>query len=151
MSVTRGNRSYSKHWCIALRLCTLLGVAAPLVAAEPIELGSRRELFVDGYLIEKLDRAELSLQTPRDEGIAFNFDQPWEGAFSAYTTILKDGDKYWAYYRGLPRAKADNSLREATCVAESADGKTWTKLMLGLFEMDGTKVNNIVLTGEAAM
>src|SRR5262245_48341774 len=98
-----------------------------LAGQDAIAIGSRRELFVDGYLIDKLERAELRLQTPRDEGIAFPLNLPWEGAFSAYTTILKDGDKFRAYYRGLPLAKSDNSLREGTCVAESVDGKTWTK------------------------
>src|SRR5688500_5227883 len=100
-----------RTYCLFL-LAIALTWPVSVVAAEPIELGSRRELFVDGYLIDKLDRAELRLQTPRDEGVAFNLDQPWEGAFSAYTTILKDGDKYRAYYRGLPKAKADNSIRE---------------------------------------
>jgi hypothetical protein len=139
------------RWCIALRLCTLLFIAPPVVAQDAIQLASHRELFVDGYLIDKLDGAELRLQTPRDEGVAFKLDQPWEGAFSAYFTILKDGAKFRAYYRGLPLARSDNSLREGTCIAESADGKTWTKPKLGLFELDGTKENNIVLTGEPAM
>jgi hypothetical protein len=151
MNLLRCNPRNMIRWCMALSLCTLLLAASPLVAQDPIPLASRRELFVDGYLIDKLDRAELRLQTPRDEGVAFPLDLPWEGKFSAYTTILKAGDKYRAYYRGLPQAKSDNTLREATCVAESPDGKTWTKPKLGLFEMDGTKENNIVLTGEAAM
>jgi hypothetical protein len=135
------------RWSVPLVVLAI----SPAFAAEPLPIASRRELLVDGYLIDKLDRAELRLQTPRDEGVAFQLDLPWEGAFSAYTTILKDGDKYRAYYRGLPKAKSDNSLREATCVAESTDGKTWTKPKLGLFEMDGTKENNIVLTGEPAL
>ncbi|HEX5105933.1 MAG TPA: hypothetical protein VFV87_19075 [Pirellulaceae bacterium] len=134
-----------------LRVMAWLLIAAAcmdVLAADPVELGSRRELFVDGYLIEKLDGAELRLQTPRDEGVAFALDKPWEGKFSAYTTIIPDGDKYRAYYRGLPESRADGSSRESTCYAESADGKTWTKPSLGLFEVDGTKENNVILAGQ---
>jgi hypothetical protein len=80
--------------------------------------------------------------------VAFALEQPWEGPFSAYTTILHDGDKYRAYYRGSPAARGDGSSRESTCYAESADGKTWTKPSLGLFEVDGTKQNNVILAGQ---
>ena len=109
--------------------CLLVAAACgDALAADPIDLGSRRELFVDGYLIDKLTGAELRLQTPRDEGVAFALDKPWEGKFSAYTTIIHDGDKYRAYYRGLPEARKDGTSRESTCYAESIDGKTWTNV-----------------------
>jgi len=136
---------------LLLAAAILLNPARQARADGPVPLGSRRELFVDGYLIDNLEGAKLRLQTPRDEGVAFHLDLPWEGRFSAYTTILKDGDKFRAYYRGLPQARSDNTVREATCIAESPDGKTWTKPKLGLIEMDGTKQNNVVLAGEAAM
>jgi hypothetical protein len=139
-------------------LCTgALAVAALLPAAqghEPqpasIDLGSRRELFVDRYLVEKLaGSAERRLATPRDEGSVLVFDKAWEGAFCAYVTILKDGDKFRAYYRGNPKAGADGSPQEVTCYAESNDGKSWSKPNLGLFVVDGTKDNNVILAGAA--
>jgi hypothetical protein len=99
-------------------------------------------------LIDKLDGAELRLQTPRDEGVAFKLDKPWEGRFCAYTTILHDGEKYRAYYRGAPSAEGDGTRRETTCYAESTDGKTWSKPSLGLFEVDGTKDNNVILADQ---
>jgi hypothetical protein len=114
-----------------------------------IDLGIRRELFVDHYLIDKLQGAELRLQTPRDEGNVLPFDKPWEGAFCAYVTILKDGDKFRAYYRGNPAAGADGSAGETTCYAESIDGKTWTKPDLGLHVVGGTKENNVILANAA--
>src|SRR5436189_72720 len=83
-------------------------------------------VFVDRYLIDELEGAELCLQSPRDEGVAFQLDQPWEGRFSTYTTIIRDGDKYRAYYRGLPDAGSEGARQETTCYAESADGKTWS-------------------------
>jgi hypothetical protein len=119
---------------------------SPATAEDTIELKNRRELFVDHYLIDKLIDAELCLQTPRDEGIALAFDEPWEGKFCAYCTIIRDGQKYRAYYRGLPEAGAEGGRHEVTCYAESSDGKTWTKPKLGLCVLDGSKDNNIVLT-----
>ena len=115
-------------------------------AGEIINLGSRRELFVDHFLIEKMDGAQLKLHEPRREGIALKFDRPWEGEFSGYTTVIKDGALYRMYYRGLPSAGRDGSENEAVCYAESKDGVAWTKPNLGLFEIRGTLDNNVILT-----
>jgi hypothetical protein len=71
-------------------------------------------------------------------------DKPWEGAFSLYTTIIKDGDIYRAYYRGMPGVAPGNN-RELTCYAESRDGITWKKPDLGIHEINGSKNNNVIL------
>lgn len=128
-------------------LLTVLLLASPLVAADaPINIGSRRELFADSFLIESFSGTHLQLQTPRDEGVAFKFDQPWEGLFSGYATLvtLADG-RLRAYYRGKAVANKDGSEEELTCVAESTDGRTWTKPELSLYEVMGTRKNNVVL------
>jgi hypothetical protein len=119
------------------------------LADEPIELDSRRELFVDRFLIDRLENVRLELNSPRDEGVVLRFDKPWEGPFCAYCTVIHDADKYRCYYRGLPTAGKDGTSREVTCVAESPDGVHWTKPTLGLFEVDGTQENNVVLAGVA--
>src|SRR5688572_27125401 len=123
---------------LALGLCPALRADEP---AKPIDLGSRRELFVDRHLIDKLDGIALRLEQPRDEGIALKFDKPWEGAFCAYCTIIHDGGEFRAYYRGHPAARGDGSPNEVTCVAVSKDGITWVKPELALFEVHGTKAN----------
>ncbi|OYW15761.1 MAG: hypothetical protein B7Z55_14780, partial [Planctomycetales bacterium 12-60-4] len=62
---------------------SLLLLASTLAAADaPINIGGRRELFADSFLIESFSGTHLQQQTPRDEGVAFKFDQPWEGLFS---------------------------------------------------------------------
>lgn len=124
----------------------LIGLS-PLGSAtsKPIDIGSRRELFVDHFLIEKLSGARLHLHTPRDEGIALRFDQPWEGPFSGYATIVRDGSRLLAFYRGKPVADRDGSASEVTCCAVSTDGVRWNRPEVGLFEVRGTKKNNIVL------
>ncbi len=110
---------------------------------QVIDIGSNRELFVDEYLIDKLDGARMVLHHPRHEGPVMKFDKPWEGLFSGYCTVIKDGDLYRVYYRGMPKT-GDGGAHEVTCVAESKDGKTWTKPKLGIYEINGTRENNVV-------
>jgi hypothetical protein len=117
-------------------------------ASAPLHLGSRRELFVDDHLIERLDGVALKLHEPTPAGVALRFDRPWEGAFCGYVTVLRHGDSFQMYYRGLPRAGRDGSKAEVTCYAESRDGRVWHKPNLGLFEVCGTRDNNVVLAGQ---
>ena len=122
------------------------GVGVSVSAAVP--LGSRLELLVDDFLVERLDGTALKLHEPACAGVALRFDQPWEGAFCGYVTVLKDGDRFRMYYRGLPKAGRDGSADEVTCYAESRDGLAWSKPELGLFEVHGTRANNVVLAGQ---
>jgi hypothetical protein len=114
-----------------------------------IDLGTKRELFVDQYLIDKMDGVSLALHTPRDEGPVFYFDKPWEGPFSGYATIIKTGDFFRAYYRGLSIAAGDESETQVTCVSDSKDGIHWTKPELGLYKIGSSTKNNVVLAGDA--
>ncbi|QDV26390.1 glycoside hydrolase family protein [Aureliella helgolandensis] len=116
---------------------------------EVVHIGNRRELLVDHHLIEELDHVRLVLNRPRDEGVALKFDNPWEGPFCGYCTVIKDGDQYRAYYRGRPEAGADGDPGEVYCCAESEDGIVWTKPELELFTVRGHSKNNIILA-EAA-
>ena len=122
---------------IALLACL---VAAVGQAGEVADIGTRRELFVDHFLVDKLDGTSLRLQRPQAAETAVKYDQPWEDGFPFYTTILKDGDTYRMYYRG-----GINPYR-LTLYAESSDGIRWTKPNLGLIEIDGSKDNNAILT-----
>lgn len=131
----------------------LAGEFASSVAAdktEPVDIGSRRELFIDDHLIETLSGAATRhLHQPEAKEVVLTTDAPWEGNISAYYTIFQDDDVYRMYYRGshwdTEAKKATH--REVTCYAESADGIHWTKPDLGLFEFNGSRQNNIVLDG----
>ncbi|MBM3901534.1 MAG: exo-alpha-sialidase [Verrucomicrobia bacterium] len=130
------------------RLLTVLSLLQLFARAEVTPLGDRRELFVDRALIERLDRTELRLQTPRPAGVVFRFDRPWEGIVSGYVTVLEDAGRFLLYYRGRPstsHADASDEAREVSCVAESLDGVHWTRPNLGLFEVAGTRDNNVFL------
>lgn len=137
---------------LATALLILLALVQGQGVAEvpkSIHLGSHRQLFVDSYLIDTLNGAALTLETPRDEGSVLRFDNPWEGRFCGYVTVLHDGPRYRLYYRGLPGAGRDGSNTEVTCYAESTDGIHWTKPNLGLYKVGPDKCNNVVLAGQA--
>ncbi len=110
-----------------------------------VSIGNRLELFVDPFMIEHLDNALRQMHQPRREAPALYFDKPWEGAFSGYISVFKDGDKYRMYYRALPEAGKDGSATESTAYAESTDGINWHKPNLGLFEVRNTLENNVIL------
>ena len=105
-----------------------------------VDLGARRELFVDYLLIDELRGTSLKLQTPRPAGTAIRYGLPWEGEYCFYSTVLHDGDVYRLYYRGN---RGDPT--PATCYAESRDGIHWTKPELGIVDFNGSKRNNIVV------
>ncbi|HAB16195.1 MAG TPA: prolyl oligopeptidase family serine peptidase [Verrucomicrobiota bacterium] len=126
-------------------------VGAPLESAgqKAIAIGSRLELFCDNLLIDELKGCALKLHQPTAANVALRFDAPWEGSFCGYVTVLKDDDVFRCYYRGNPTAGKDGSNTEVTCYAESPDGVKFTKPALGLFEVHGTRSNNVVLAGQA--
>lgn len=125
------------------------GVAGAAVqAAEPIDIGSRLELMVDDYLIERMTGAALTLHRPTPREVAIVFDKPWEGNTSAYHTVFRDGEIFRMYYRGSHYdEKTGKGRGERACYAESTDGIRWTKPELGLVEFQGSKKNNIIWSG----
>lgn len=61
---------------------------------------------------------------------------------------MHDEGRLRAYYRGRPIAGRDGTDDEVTCYAESSDGVNWTKPDLGIYEIHGSRENNVVLSGE---
>ena len=110
-----------------------------------LDIGSRLELFVDDYLIDRMDNVRQELQHPVPQEVAFTFDKPWEGDTSFYVTVFEDTDRCRAYFRGSGAAAEGG--HQLTCYAESPDGITWSKPELGLHEWEGDKATNIIWTG----
>jgi hypothetical protein len=127
------------------RLSASCIIASTLSAQAVIDIGSRRELFVDRLLIDRLDGADLRAQQPVEKGPILPLDQPWEGAFSGYFTVIQEPGRFRLYYRCVPNANEDGNAAESTCYAESKDGLHWNKPDLALFEVAGTRKNNVIL------
>jgi hypothetical protein len=133
-----------------LRLMFAVALLAPLAfAQDTYDMGGKRELFVDSFLIDTISGAKLELHEPRVQAPVIHFDKPWEGRYCGYVTILQDKTGYRMYYRGLPEAGKDGSNNEVTCVALSQDGLNWTRPELSLYEVRGEKTNNVVLADTA--
>ena len=119
---------------------------------DPIEIGSRRELFIDAYLIDRFEgKAEQRLHHPVPREIALVHDAPWEGSGSGYHSVFQDGDLYRMYYKAWHLAVSKDGLNSGRhplycCYAESDDGIHWRKPELGLHDFQGSKKNNIVIT-----
>ena len=133
-------------------LAAMAWYAPTAMATEPIDIGSRLELFVDDYLIEKMSGgAELQLHRPVERELAMVCDKPWEGNRSGLPTAFRDGEVYRMYYRGSQITLSPGSYGvpySVTCYAESNDGIHWIRPELGLIEFKGSKKNNIVWIGE---
>ena len=114
--------------------------------AQPIDIASRWELFVDEHLVAQKNGLALKLHDPIKREIVLTTDQPWEGHTCAYFSVIQDGKKVLMYYRGSSGG-SDHSDAQVTCVAESTDGIHFTRPKLGLIEAGGTKDNNVIWRG----
>ena len=125
----------------------IVGAALPAIfAAQPIDIGNRRELFVDDHLIDRLEGgAALRLHRPQPRDIAIVFGKPWEGNTSALWSVFRDGDIYRMYYRASNAASIGGKTTHPTflCYAESKDGIHWRRPNLGRVAFEGSKENNI--------
>lgn len=126
-----------------------IGLAdAASVSAQPVEIGSRRELFVDRFLIDRMDGVTLRLHRPVK---APRPKSPLPDHH--YITVIKDkddkGQLFRAYWRetdpGFPGPFHSGHGGEMVCYAESRDGHEWTFPKLGLHEVEGTRDNNVML------
>ncbi len=128
---------------LATGVALLLGNGFATAGSEPVpDIGSRLELFVDHYLIQRMEGVRLQLHHPRPAEVAIRFDRPWEDLGSAFPNVVKDGEGYHMYYRGVVWNPQTEELIESTCYASSSDGIQWSKPNLGLVEIMGTRDNN---------
>jgi hypothetical protein len=117
------------------------------------EIGSRLELFVDDWLIERMDGVSLQMHHPVPQEVALLTDQPWEGNVTGLPVVIKDGERYRMWYRGCytkgtePAPDRIVYPDEGFAYAESDDGVHWERPSLGICEFNGSKDNNIVLFG----
>jgi hypothetical protein len=115
-------------------------------AAEPIDIGSRRELFVGDQLIGRMDNVSFRLHEPRKG------QRPKSPLPIVYSTIIKDGDLYRGYYRDIRKGYQgklhDGHPGEITCYAESRDGHEWTFPQLKIVDAEGMHGRNAIWDGK---
>lgn len=114
---------------------------------EAVDIGSRRELFVDDWLIDEFKGARLELQRTERREIAFEADAAWEDTVGSALSLVQDGDSLRLYYRaGILRGETEDD--QIIALAESTDGGlSFERPNLGLVEFEGSKKNNILMIG----
>ena len=116
-------------------------------AAGVLDIGSRRELFVDRYLVDRLNNATLFMHEPQQMPLPAN---PLRGS---YMTVIKDGSLCRAYYRDYRPEytghKKDGNAGEITCYAESRDGHEWMFPALGIVDARSPRGDNVILAAES--
>lgn len=141
-------------------------------AAKSLEIGTRRQLFVDDYLIDETSAVTRNLNQP----IKYTGNPvmiplyPWEGSLWLYGDVVRDPDGGWKMWYtgpgagGLPSMSGPDpmdtaeagygtlaggfdldNLHYVMCYATSKDGIFWERPNVGLVEYNGSKDNNVVL------
>src|SRR4051812_20931043 len=141
-----------RHLPLAALVAVFAAQPSPAADPPPVAVGTRLEPFVDDALLDTFTgSAAIKVHRPEPREVVLTADKPWEGNTSAYFTVFRDGDKVRMYYRGSHAGEDKKATHpEVACYAESADGVTFTKPELGLFEFGGSKANNIVWAGAGA-
>ena len=107
---------------------------------SPIKIGSKRELFLDRFLIDQLKGTVLKLHEPKPTPAMSSPADNLE-----YGTVIKEGALFRLYTREARSSKFDGDTTEVTRYCESPDGIHWIKPKLGIHEIDGSKENNVIL------
>ena len=121
--------------------------------AQPsvIDVGARKQLFVDERFIASSGGVELVMHRPQRDGqVLVTADQPWEagGRIAVYSSVLRENGKTRVWYDLLtPTGEGPYDHERRVCYAESEDGLQYVKPQLGLHEVNGSKANNVVLPG----
>ncbi len=127
-------------------LALVLSLTGPVTAAEVIEdLGGRLELFVDRDLTDRMEGLAFRLHPPR------RMPLPENPLPVPYTTVIRDGELYRAWYRdvvpGYAGERGDGHPGEITCYAESVDGHEWRFPELGIHDVRSSRGGNVILAG----
>lgn len=134
--------------------------AVPASAPVPgiIEIGSRRQTFLDNLVIHEASKLSMFVTRPHKyEGNPIIVpDRPWEQGTFSYPggkpypfgiqitgqSVLFDDEEGIFKMWYIPWPWDDG--RRPLCYATSRDGYRWEKPELGLYEFGGSKRNNIV-------
>jgi hypothetical protein len=140
--------------CLGAAVAALaLGLNLTATAAEPLEIGSARQVFIDGRFMAETQNVTLEVHVPRKTGEwTIKPEHPWErGGVGPYSNVLHDGHTYHMWYHVMDDAQWDQGpTNGCICYARSSDGIQWEKPSLGLTTYAGSRSNNIVVGHGAA-
>ena len=110
--------------------------------ATPIDIGDRRQLFIDDALIDpsRTQNVTRRLNPPHKIQRVLTPQQPWEAlGFVFYCGVIDDGGAAKLYHHSYDREKKKHSM-----LATSTDGLNWERPKLGLKDYEGSTANNLL-------
>lgn len=143
----------------ALIMGSLAALESPLtssvnfMASNHVLLTSKRQLFLDSYLIERMDGVHRTLHQPKrfQGNPVLRADRPWEksvminGAPSVVYDPKTKTFKMWYFtYTTVDEKTREFGESYLPSYATSKDGIHWEKPNLGLVEYAGTKQNSLL-------
>jgi hypothetical protein len=129
--------------------------APPAVSDEPAsprKIGATHQLVLDESLFAQMEGLGLIVNQPvkYHENPVLTYTEPWEAnCVTMWGSVLYDAERqqFQAWYEVHKKAPPPEDPPLLFCYATSKDGIHWEKPALGLFEVDGSKANNVVMTG----
>ena len=120
-------------------------------AAKPIDVGSDKQLILDGLFLEESKDVRLKIQPARKTGeVIFKREHEWESASLNWFNVMQDQGridrlaKFRMWYEAYDIDGWPTGDDTSFCYAESRDGIRWTRPELGGFAYKGNKKNNIL-------
>ena len=128
----------------------LLAAAAATAEAPVLDVGARKQLFIDYRFIEAAEGVRLNLNPPYRTGeVLVSTDAPWETKLivASYSSVAKENGRVRLWYQvsGNQREPGKNPEFMGVAYAESTDGIHFEKPILNLVELDGSRRNNLVM------
>ncbi|MBL7649155.1 MAG: hypothetical protein JNK74_23505 [Candidatus Hydrogenedentes bacterium] len=133
---------------VLLATVAVMASSRSMVVAEPsgvLDIGDRKQLFLDQSVVESASGVTFTMNTPskRLEGPVLLPDAPWEeaadGSIGLYCSVLRENGKTRLWYD----VRFGDTVQVA--YAESTDGIHFEKPALGIFPLNGSMENNIVM------
>ena len=116
--------------------------------ASVIDVGDRRQLFIDERFIESSDGIRLTAYPPVKQEIVLRPEGPESNGMFWISAVVPDQGGYLMYYgTRQSRPTRDTPVRKTTNmhVARSKDGLHWKRVPVGRFDVGHGKDNNIVM------
>lgn len=84
------------------------------MSQEPMDVGGRRQVFIDGRFIAQSDGVELRVHPPALRGPVFRAERPWEAGYIGHATLIQDGDtlKMWYISHAPGRVRDERDSQE---------------------------------------
>ena len=126
-----------------LAVFSLLLSLTVLSGAEPLDVGSAKQVFIDGRFVTMPQGIKLVVNRPRlDREQLLVPEPPWESLLvGGYTSVIQEDDRIHLWYEARTKDGAWN-----LAYAYSTDGgATFIKPELGVIEFSGSTANNLVL------